>query len=216
MRHIRNTEAPCCPVKGGRPESADVGSRATRRVGPAAVYCLGNPAHPGETRVRGTLGRLRRRISIERAVPTMSVSVSVAAAVLVVAGCGLTGDRDSTEPERAKASPTVTAPTVAPSTTAQPLDTRTWETYTSAVYGFKVGHPADWEEIPATRRWKSDADAEGPASAAHDTFRSPSDDVRVSVWSVPLDPGTNVGSSTDDLEAWVEEYCERSTSASRC
>lgn len=35
----------------------------------------------------------------------------------------------------------------------------------------------------------------------------------MSVWNVPLDPRTSVGSSNDGLEAWVEEYCARSDNA---
>lgn len=155
-----------------------------------------------------TLSTLRRRITTGRAVPTASL---FAAAVLVVSGCGLTGNRDSTEPGPAGASPTVAPSTGAPSRATEPTDTRAWTTYTSAEYGFKVGHPADWKEIPATRDWRSDADAEDPLSSAHDAFQSPSDDVRVSVWNVPLDPRTSVGSSTDDLGAWVEETAQGQT-----
>lgn len=210
MRHIGSAEAECCSVESGCRESADVHLGAMRRVGPAAVYGLANPAHPDQRRVMDTLSTLRRRITTGRAVPTASL---FAAAVLVVSGCGLTGNRDSTEPGPAGASPTVAPSTGAPSRTTEPTDTRAWTTYTSAEYGFKVGHPADWKEIPATRDWRSDADAEDPLSAAHDAFQSPSDDVRVSVWNVPLDPRTSVGSSTDDLGAWVEEYCARSDNA---
>jgi hypothetical protein len=127
-----------------------------------------------------------------------------AAAVLFVAGCGLTGDRDTAEP--APVSPP--SSTVSPSPMTEPIDTTNWTTYTSDQYGFEVGHPPDWEEIPANRGWRV-ADADDPRSPAHDTFRSPSDAVRVSVWSVPFNRGTSIDSS-GDVEAWVEQYCEGS------
>jgi hypothetical protein len=91
----------------------------------------------------------------------------------------------------------------------EPIDTRNWTTYTSDQYGFKVGHPADWREIPASRNWGA-VDAGDPVSPAHDTFQSPSEDVRVSVWQVPLAPGTGI-ESIGDIEAWAEKYCEGSS-----
>jgi len=102
MRHIGSAEAECDSVESGCRESADVHSRAMRRVGPAAVYGLANPVHPDQRRVMDTLSTLRRRITTGRAVPTASL---FAAAVLVVGGCGLTGNRDNTEPGPAGASP---------------------------------------------------------------------------------------------------------------
>jgi hypothetical protein len=120
----------------------------------------------------------------------------------------MSGDRDSTEPGLAGASSRPSTPSS--SFAKDHIDTRTWTIYTSAQYGFNVGHPADWKEIPASWGWRSDADAEDPLSAAHDTFQSPSDDLRVSVWNVPLDPGARVESSSDDFIAWVEDYCARS------
>jgi hypothetical protein len=97
-----------------------------------------------------------------------------------------------------------------PRAATEPLDTTNWTTYTSDQYGFKVGHPPDWNEIPASRSWES-PDAGDPApSRAHDTFQSPSDAVRVSAWQVPLDPGTSI-ESNGDIETWVEEYCEESS-----
>jgi hypothetical protein len=62
-----------------------------------------------------------------------------------------------------------------------------------------------------TRGWRSDADSQDPLSAAQDAFQSPPPgDVGVSVWNVPLDLGSTVGSSTNDLGVWVEQSCASS------
>ena len=74
-----------------------------------------------------------------------------------------------------------------------------------------MGHPADWTVFPAIRRWSFETDVADPLSAAQEVFMppSPAPDVRVSVWSAPLDPGTRI-ESTADIEAWVEDYCRAS------
>ncbi|MBJ7453907.1 MAG: hypothetical protein JHC71_17760, partial [Blastococcus sp.] len=87
-----------------------------------------------------------------------------------------------------------------------------WTTYTSSQYGFKVGHPPDWNARPASRDWEA-ADAGDPlGSPAHDTFQSPTDAVRVSVWQVPLEPGTAI-ESREDFVTWAEDYCQGSGSS---
>jgi hypothetical protein len=160
------------------------------------------------------LDRLRRT---HRRRSTARVSGVVAAAVLVVlvAGPGLVGDRDSAEPApvappSSAASPSPSASTTTPRSTGLDLiDTSAWTTYTSEQYGFAVGHPPAWEEIPASRRWTPRDVGDDVSSPALDTFRSPSDDVRASVWSVPLEPGTPTN-SIPDLVAWAQAYCEES------
>ena len=94
-----------------------------------------------------------------------------------------------------------------------PIDTTAWTTYTSSEYDFKVGHPPDWTETPASRDWKWKTDVADFLSPAHDAFYSADGTVRVSVWSVPLDPGTPVNESIANVEAWVEDYCENGGSA---
>lgn len=149
------------------------------------------------------LARLRRRHTRYSTARVAGVGVA-AAAVLFVTGCGLSADRETAEPASAPPpSSTVSTPTA-----TGPIDTTEWTSYTSGQYNVTVGHPPDWIEIPANRGWRA-ADAGDPLSPAHDTFQSPSDAVRVSVWSAPLDPGTTI-ESNGDIEAWVEEYCEES------
>ena len=87
-----------------------------------------------------------------------------------------------------------------------PLDTSLWETYESARYGFTIGHPGDWDVVPATRDWTFDADGrDGMISPAQEAFAYPggSSGIRVSAWSVPR------ALAEGDLEAWVQAYCER-------
>lgn len=149
------------------------------------------------------LAQLRR--THRRRSATRVAGVGVAAAiVLIVANGALLQDRDSAEP--APAQPP--SSTESPSTAEEPIDTENWTIYTSDRYGFKVGHPPNWVAIPARRDWRPpDAATLGAATPSLETFRSPTDSVRVSVWNVPLDPGTSID-STADIEAWVKEYCQ--------
>ncbi len=141
---------------------------------------------------------------ITRTLPSAAALVA-ALAVLVAAGCAPAGDPDGADPDPTSPPSSPVARSSATATTRTAIDTSTWTTYASDQYDFKVGRPPDWKEMPATRAWRLD-DTEDPASAAYDTFRSPTDDVRVSVWSVPLDKGTKIN-SLDDLGAWAEDHC---------
>ena len=61
--------------------------------------------------------------------------------------------------------------------------------------------------MPATRKWRLDMDGTDFLSPAHEAFRSPEGDVRVSVWAAPLDRSTREETSAY-LQAWIEDYCE--------
>lgn len=142
---------------------------------------------------------------IPRTLPSAAALVATLA-VVVAAGC-----TPASEPDRAQPDPTSSpsSPVARSSETATRravIDTSTWTTYASAQYDFKVGRPPGWKEMPATRAWRLDTDARDPASAAYDSFRSPTDDVRVSVWSVPLDRGMRIN-SLNALGAWAEKHC---------
>lgn len=174
---------------------------------PAGVSAIGRD-HAGRQSVTSLAtgaapARLRRT---HRRRSTARVAVGVVAAAVFAAGCGLIEDLDTagSAPTRPPSS-TVSSPTG-----TGPIDTTNWTTYTSDQYGFEVGHPPDWTVLPAGRSWR-DADARGRLSPARDTFLSPADAVRVSAWQVPLDPGSSMDSS-GDVAAWVEEYCEGSSS----
>lgn len=131
------------------------------------------------------------------------------AAVLAVVVAGCTSD--DPDPVASTAPSTSSSTSAAPSTADTPIDSSDWTTYTSDQYGYEVGHPPDWTAIPASRSWEA-ADAGDPlGSPSHDAFRSPDDDIRVSVWQVPLEPGTTI-ESREDFVAWAEEYCQESGS----
>jgi hypothetical protein len=134
--------------------------------------------------------------------------VAAVLALVVVAGCTDSGSGYGTDP----APPTSSSTPAAATAPVTPVDSSGWTTYTSAQYGFEIGHPPDWTAIPAGREWAA-ADVGDPlGSLSHDTFHSPDDDIRVSVWQVPLEPGTTI-ESREDFVAWAEEYCEESGSA---
>jgi hypothetical protein len=123
-------------------------------------------------------------------------AVATTALFSVLSAC----DADAEEPGTARQG----SSTVSPSTA---IDTKTWTTYTSARYDFKLGHPRGWTEYPALRDWTFDIDARDSLSPAIDAFLSPKGDVRVGVWNVPLDSGTSVHDSMPAIRAWVEDYC---------
>ncbi len=92
-------------------------------------------------------------------------------------------------------------------TTAPLTDTTTWATYRSDRYGFSIGYPSDWTVSPADHDWTLAEDANDVLSSGQEMFRSPNRDVRVSAWSVALDPGTSL-ETWADVEGWVEQYCQ--------
>jgi hypothetical protein len=104
------------------------------------------------------------------------------------------------------------SPTVEPSPTANPLlDTSTWTPYTSGQYGFTIGHPGDWTVEQADRAWSLETDAADmfATTAADSFFTSGAADglgVRLSVWSVPFEYAND--ETFDEVEAWVQTYCE--------
>ncbi len=101
-------------------------------------------------------------------------------------------------------SPTPAAPAPSPSVQPTPysIDTTTWTTYTSARYGFSIGHPADWYvHTTATRDWTYPADATvNMESTALETFGASDNSIATSAWSVAVKPGTT-------LDAWIQAYC---------
>ena len=97
------------------------------------------------------------------------------------------------------AAPSSAPPTASP--TPDPLDTARWTTYTSDRYGYSIGYPADWTERPAERNWAFATDAADWLSPGQESFISAPGDLRVSAWSVAVEPGTSA-------QAWIQSYCE--------
>jgi hypothetical protein len=151
-----------------------------------------------------------------RTVP-MSNSMRLVAAIVVIAvaavaafnlfgsSSGVGGLASSPPASAVVASPTPSSPP-SPSPSAQPtlysIDTTTWMTYTSARYGFSIGHPADWPvHTTATRDWTFPADAPvNMESSALETFVSPDSSIAAAAWSVAVKPGTT-------LDNWLQGYC---------
>jgi hypothetical protein len=161
-----------------------------------------NGAHPGVYALSYSTPKMRGPLMALARWPLVTALVAVLLAGCTAADPGPVAGTD----------PATSPPASTPATpVTEPIDTRDWTTYTSDQYGLKVGHPPDWNEIPASRSWGV-PDAGDPLSPAHDTFQSPFDAVRVSVWQVPLDPGTDI-ESNGDIAAWVEEYCQGSSNS---
>ncbi len=75
----------------------------------------------------------------------------------------------------------------------------------------EISHPPDWSVLPATRDWDWEQDFPAPpedATGGYETFMDPTGTVAVSVWSVPLEPGTDMA-STEDVVAWVQDFCDQ-------
>ena len=137
-------------------------------------------------------------------VAATSVVLSVFLAAPVVAADPTGSTAPSTAP------PTAGAAYVTPSPTTSPLDPSDWVTYTSDQYGYSIGYPPGWTVRPAERDWTFEADAADRASPAMERFISPDGNVRVSVWSVPLDPAADPDWGFEewpDLVPWVASYC---------
>lgn len=85
---------------------------------------------------------------------------------------------------------------------APSLDTPSWVPFTSSRYGFGISHPAGWSVQVADRDWAVPTDG---MSSATEHFVSANDQVLVSAWSAPISAETS-------LEAWIQSYCEGTTS----
>jgi hypothetical protein len=158
--------------------------------------------------------RSRHRHQRRSRLKLAAAGVAVALVLLGVqlASSGALGSRQGADPATQPSGSAASSSTDPPPAVTEPIDTTNWTRYTSAQYGYTVGHPPDWVAIPASRSWGV-TDAGDPSSPAHDTFRSPTDSVRVSVWQVPFDPETTDTGTHGDIAAWVEEYCETSGNA---
>ena len=152
--------------------------------------------------------------SVWKACPVNSfvrMSISAGIAVVAVAACSPAAVAPSPVVSRAAVAPSAPAPSSAvpspsPSASAEvgSLDTATWQTYTSARYGFSIGHPAGWAEVPSDRAWTQADDADWLNTAA-ESFTAPGQTVRASAWSEPVKPGTS-------LDTWIQSYCTMNTS----
>ena len=149
-----------------------------------------------------------RDLRIPRRFTLMTSTMRLAAGVAIVAVLGVAGFAYLNANPGVGQGPTPTpSPTLAPTPTPTPSSTAGsvvidgWVAYTSERYGLSLRHPADWVVTAAARDWSLPADADWQSPAA-EQFVGP--DLRVSAWSVPVDPGVSAA-------AWIEAYCPAST-----
>jgi len=149
-------------------------------------------------------------------------SVAVACVVAVLGAVVFAGVTNA-GPDRHKGIEPIRTPSPSPTTAKapEPIDTSGWTTYASGLYDFRVGHPPDWTEAPASRAWIADTDVADALSPAHEAFAAPDGEIRVSAWNAPLGApaGSTVCPDLKDracvesiafLTDWVEDYCEAS------
>jgi hypothetical protein len=148
----------------------------------------------------------RRRARGRRTVAVVTVAAVVA---VVLAGTTVVTGRDESSP-LPPAGPVSPSISESPSTSPQPpLETGSWDAYTSTRYDFSIGHPPGWTEEPAIRDWSREADVADHLSPAHEAFFSRNGHVRLSAWNAPLEASTRV-ESIPYLVSWVEDYCKES------
>jgi hypothetical protein len=106
--------------------------------------------------------------------------------------------------------PTLT-PTVAPTPGASEVarGITAWTTYTSPIYDFTVGYPADWSlNSSATRTWHPGDDIFELAymDIIASPGRAPVDEVGVFLWEMQAGAGEDVD-SVEGLEVWARNFC---------
>jgi hypothetical protein len=149
------------------------------------------------------------RSKVQLAARWPRLALLAAIPVIAVAGLFFLGDRaiNVTTPAIPAASSTAATPLTTASPTDLPIDTADWASYESERYGFSIGYPSDWSLRTANHDWTLAEDAPNWRSSGQDSFIAPNGEIRVSAWSVALDPGTTLETSAD-VEAWVEQYCK--------
>jgi hypothetical protein len=138
------------------------------------------------------------------------LATALAVAVIALAGAAyFLGPGIGSRPQTPFVSPQL-SPAPTPTMVALGSVEPGWTTYASERYGFVIGHPVDWSELPSTRAWTfdRDTDATAPVSGGAEHFTSPDGSVRVSAWDVPLESPVNLD-SRDELLSWITSYCTR-------
>jgi len=83
------------------------------------------------------------------------------------------------------------------------LDTAEWHTYSSARYGFDVGHPPNWSVVPSERAWTYEEDAGVMDSPGQEGFLGANGSIWVTVWAADYDGEATLPA----IQRWVEQYC---------
>jgi hypothetical protein len=137
-------------------------------------------------------------------------------ALLLLTGCTASPPMPSEPPSPSGSStPVSMRPTTGPapsgsapaeSPTLSPLDTADWTSYVSERYGFRIGHPADWTVVPATRSWTMEEDAGAMETPGQDGFLSAEGDLWLTAWAAPY----TAGETLHGVQRFAEQYCGES------
>ena len=145
--------------------------------------------------------------------------LAAAAAIVAVVGVGALsylnrapGFGSATPQPTVQPTPTA-APTVVPTASPFAFDPYTWTTYRSEAYGYTTEIPSGWNvEQAASRQWDPTVDVPytDQTSPAVDIFTNEDGDVAVSIWRVPVDPGSTQEFRNDpnSFIAWAKGFCE--------
>ena len=141
---------------------------------------------------------------------------AAAIAVLVIAGASYFGQPDASGVGRAPTpSPSPTpvasvAPSAPPSFVAPGITG--WTPYTSAVYGFTMSYPSDWEVAgPATHKWQpGEPDIEDATFADAFAGAMDADGILIIAFQVPAPTGADL-ESWEGLHAAHQELCDEPT-----
>jgi hypothetical protein len=94
-------------------------------------------------------------------------------------------------------SPSQPASSAATSASSLPSAAELTETFTSAIHGYAVQHPAGWTVTPATQPWEGEASANLWGSPVLDDLHGSS--IRLTAASQPLSAGQT-------MDGWLSEY----------
>jgi hypothetical protein len=137
-----------------------------------------------------------------------------AVAIVAVVGVGalfyVTSNRPGSVGSQGTPAPMTSPPvalTPAPSEVAPGI--AGWTTYTSEVYGFGMGYPADWSvNGRATRKWQAGDRFPDDVLSYADSFTIGEDDAAIGllVWEMPAGEGADI-ESFEGLKAWAQTFC---------
>jgi hypothetical protein len=168
----------------------------------ALVRAVTAPDHPAPTIRRTPLATK----TTERSTPARRrrswVPAVAAIATLVIVG-GLVFARAN--PRFVPATSLACEPSTALSSATE-FGVTGWSSFESERYCFRIGYPPDWFASSARADWTMETDANNWLSASQESFVSPSADIRVSAWAVPLE--TAIDDMTD-VETWIGQYCDQ-------
>jgi hypothetical protein len=152
-----------------------------------------------------------RTLSMKRALYAAVIAVVAIAGIAVFYAFGR-GPNVGSGPTPSPSTQQSQGPSASATPNSSPIDITSWTTYQSDRYGFSIGHPSDWTDVPADHDWTLLGDATNWLSTGQEVFRAPGNAIRVSAWSIPVDRGATPETS-EAVEAWIVSYCNASINA---